>query len=258
MQRYFIKSDQLVGDQAIIIGADVHHIRDVMRSKVGDCIIVCTPAKISYLVEIIRFESSEVKVKVVEVKSENVELPIFVTISQGITKGDKFDLVVQKGTECGASGFVPVAMKRSVVKIDEQKAKKRVARWQRIALEAARQSHRQVVPRVMMPVDMKGFVAMADAYDVCLFAYEAAGSQISDNCSQHALAAEIGKFASGMRVLILIGPEGGIDSSEVRMLTEAGFKAVGLGPRILRTETAPIYVMSAISYALEIEGSGNE
>ena len=250
MQRYFIKSDQLVGDQATIVGDDVHHIRDVMRARVGDCIIVCTCAKISYLVEIVHLEKTEVKVKVVEIKSEDVELPVFVTISQGITKGDKFDLVVQKATECGASAFVPVAMKRSVTKIDEKKADKRVERWQRIALEAARQSHRQVVPSVMMPVDMKGLVAMAGEYDVCLFAYEA--DRID---AQHVLADVIKKFELGTRVLVLIGPEGGIDESEVDLLIDAGFKAVGLGPRILRTETAPIYVLSAISYNLEIEGT---
>ena len=249
MQRYFIKSDQLIGDQALIVGDDVHHIRDVMRARVGDCIVVCTCSKMSYLVEIVRLDKAEVKVKVVEAKSENVELPVFVTISQGITKGDKFDLMVQKGTECGASAFVPVAMKRSVAKIDEKKAFNKVERWQKIALEAARQSHRQVVPCVMMPVDIKGLVAMASEYDVCFFAYEKTESQ-------NGLAEMIRKLKSGMRVLVLIGPEGGIDELEVRMLTDAGFKAVGLGPRILRTETAPIYVLSAISYVLEIEDRG--
>jgi len=247
MQRYFVKSDQLVNDQAIITGDDVHHILNVMRASVGDRVILCTGDKRSYLVEITHLNKVEVRVKVVERKEGNVELSVFVTIAQGITKGDKFDLVVQKATECGATEFVPVAMKRSVAKIDGLKIGKKVERWQKIALDAARQSHRQVVPSVEMPVDIKGLIAMAGGYDMCLFAYEAV-----DEDSKRGLVDAICEFEPDMHVLVLIGPEGGIDKSEVKMLTEAGFKAVGLGPRILRTETAPIYVMSAISYVMEL------
>ena len=249
MQRYFIKSDQLVDDHAVIVGDNVHHVLNVMRASVGDRIIVCTCAKKSYLVEIVNLNKMEVKVKIVETRVENVELPIYVTISQGIVKGDKFDLVVQKATECGASVFIPVAMKRSVAKIDGPSANKKVKRWQRIALEAARQAHRQVVPSVKMPVDIRDLISMASEYDVCLFAYEECGMD-----GQSALADVIRKFKPDMQVLVLIGPEGGIDQSEARLLVEAGFRSVGLGPRTLRAETAPIYVMSAISYALEIEG----
>jgi len=248
MQRYFIKSDQLVDGQAIISGDDAHHIINVMRANIGDHIILCTCDKKSYLVEIIALCKAEVRTKLIETKEENIELPISVTIAQGIPKGNKFDLVIQKATECGASGFVPVAMKRSVAKIDASKASKKVERWQKIALEAARQSHRQVVPNVHMPVDIKGLLAMEPEFDACLFAYEE-----FDTDSKHELANAIAQFTAGMCVLVLIGPEGGIDASEVELLTNAGFSAVGLGPRILRTETAPIYVMSVLSYALEVE-----
>lgn len=247
MQRYFIKSDQIVDKQVTIIGDDVHHIRDVMRTSQGDHMIVCTTDKKSYLVEVTHLTKTEIHALVVKTIEENVELPIFVTIAQGITKGDKFDFVLQKATECGTSAFVPVAMKRSVAKVDAKKVDKKVCRWQKIALEAARQSHRQVVPAVERPIDMDGLVALAANYDVCLFAYEVHGEG-----SQYALADVMASSWLGMRVLVLIGPEGGIDKSEVDVLTESGFKAVGLGPRILRTETAPIYLMSVISYAMEL------
>ena len=248
VQRYFIKSEQLVDDQAVIVGNDVHHIRDVMRGSGGVRFILCTCDQKSYLVEITHLSRLEVKVRVVETKEENVELPISVTIAHGITKGDKFDSVVQKATECGASEFIPVAMKRSVARIDESKTDKKVLRWQKIALEAARSAHRQVVPTVRIPATIVELVAMASEYDVCVFAYEAV-----DTDGKHGLAAAISKLRPGMRVLVLVGPEGGIDEGEVRILTEAGFRAVGLGPRILRTETAPIYVLAAMSYALEID-----
>jgi len=247
MQRYFINGDQLLEDYAIITGENVHHISAVMRANVDDKMILCVHGGNSYLAQIVEINKTEVKAKIVEQKKENVELPVFVTIAQGITKGDKFDWVLQKATEGGASGFIPVAMKRSVAKIDAKKADKKVERWQKIVLEAARQSHRQKVPDVGMPVDMSGLIATMMAYDVCMFAYEA-----HDMDSKHALADMIASFDAGMRVLLLVGPEGGFDMSEVEALTEAGFIAVGLGPRILRTETAPIYVMSAISYAMEV------
>jgi len=247
MQRYFIKSDQLVDNQITIVGDDVHHIRDVMRANVGEHLILCTCGKKTYLVEITHLSKMEVKMKVVESKEENVEFPIFVTIAQGITKGDKFDLVVQKATECGASAFVPVTMKRSVARFDVEKADKKVLRWQKIALEAARQAHRQVVPHVSMPVEIKELISMRNEYDLCLFAYE---GYCED--AQHGLADAISALAPGKRVLVLIGPEGGIDGLEFDLLATAGFKEIGLGPRILRAETAPIYVMAALSYALEI------
>jgi 16S rRNA (uracil1498-N3)-methyltransferase len=247
MQRYFINANQLVEGQAIITGDDVHHIGAVMRANVGDYFVLCVRGGGSYIVEICEISKTEVHARVVETKEENAELPVFVTISQAIMKGDKFDWVLQKATECGASEFIPVAMKRSVAKIDVKKANKKVERWQKITLEAARQSHRQMVPDVRMPVDMKGLISEMGKYDMCLFAYEAHVGE-----SEYALADVIAGFEPGMRVLVLVGPEGGIAESEVNMLTEAGFTAVGLGPRILRTETAPIYVMSVISYAMEL------
>ena len=247
MQRYFINSNQLVDDKATITGEDVHHITTVMRAKVGDELLLVCDAQVTYLVAILTMSKTEVTVQIMAEKRENVELPIAVTIAHGITKGDKFDLVVQKGTECGAGTFLPVAMKRSVAKIDPAKAAKKVERWQKISLEAARQAHRQHVPAVMTPVDIKDLVAMTKDYDMCLFAYEG-----FDEASRKGLATAVNQLKPGARLLVLVGPEGGIDQTEVAHLTSAGFLSIGLGPRILRTETAPIYILSALSYALEV------
>jgi len=247
MQRYFIKTSQMTGDIVTITGADVHHITNVMRASSGSQFLLCSDARETFLVEITTITKTEVIVRVVEKRGENVEMPVLVTVAQGITKGDKFDLVVQKTTECGVCALLPVAMKRSVAKIEAGKMVKKVERWQKIALEAARQAHRQVVPLVMKPVEIKGLLALASEYDVCLFAYEAI-----EEVSKNRLVTITQGLSAGQRVLVLIGPEGGIDQSEVLLLEEVGFKAIGLGPRILRTETAPIYVMSALSYALEL------
>jgi len=248
LQRYFIKDDQIRDDQITIVGPDVHHMVNVMRFSVSDQVILCTDQKKSYVVEILSLTKTEVQVKVVTQKSEGVELPVFVTIAQGIIKSDKMDWVIQKGTECGASGFVPIRMKRSVAKVDPKKASSKACRWQKIALEAARQSHRQVVPAVADVASFSQLLTMGESYDVCLFAYEAFGEE-----DKQRLATTLRGVEDGARILILVGPEGGIDEIEVDALTKAGFMPMGLGPRILRTETAPIYVLSAISYALEIE-----
>jgi len=248
MQRYFIKDDQIKNGLATITGSDVHHMVNVMRVDVGDQVILCTDQKKSYVVEILSLTKTEVEVKVVNPKEEFVELPVFVTIAQGIIKSDKMDWVIQKGTECGASKFVPVRMKRSVAKVDPKKVSSKVERWQKIALEAARQSHRQVVPKVADVIDFTGLLKLKEQHDVCLFAYEAFSGE-----DRQRLATTLRDGEDGARILILVGPEGGIDEIEVDALTKAGFMPIGLGPRILRTETAPIYVLSAISYALEIE-----
>ena len=254
MQRYFIKEDQVRDGHVEIVGSDVHHMVNVMRFGMGDRVILCTDQQQSYVAEILSLTKTHVRVKVVNRKEEFVELPVFVTIAQGMIKLDKMEWVIQKGTECGASGFMPVRMKRSVAKVEAKKADSRRDRWQKIALEAARQSHRQVVPTVGDVADFDQVLKMGEQYDLCLFAYEA-----FNQGDKGRLATVLQGVEQGAKVLILIGPEGGIDETEVEALIQAGFCPIGLGPRILRTETAPIYVLSAMSYVLEIErGTLNE
>ena len=248
MQRYFVNGDQISGEQVLIMGEDVHHISNVMRMQIGDEVIVCAEGAGSYVASIAEIGKDLVRCGVVSELDESRELPVSVTIAQGIVKADKFDLVLQKGTECGASGFVPVRMNRSVAKIDARKVDGKVSRWRKIVKEAARQSHRQVVPEVREVVDFSHLVELRSNFDVCVFAYElSAGKEIKG-----ALARVMSEIRNGAKVLVLVGPEGGIADCEVSALCEAGFLPVSLGPRILRTETAPIYVLSAISYALEL------
>ena len=176
------------------------------------------------------------------------ELPIEVTIAQGLPKGDKFEWVIQKATECGASEFIPLEMERSVVKLDARKAGKKIERWNKIAKEAAEQSHRQMVPNVTSVQTLKQLLANASQYDICLFAYEETAKQ--GELAQ--LKQTLSTIENYKKLLVIVGPEGGISEKEETILLESGFKPCALGPRILRTETAPIYILSAISYALEL------
>lgn len=248
MQRYFLKNNQFSKDLALITGDDAHHMLRVMRMTIGDQVIVCNEDKKCYYATIKQIKDQEIEVTLDSMIEAQTELPIEVTIAQGLPKGDKFEWVIQKATECGASEFIPLEMERSVVKLDAKKAGKKIERWNKIAKEAAEQSHRQMVPTVTSVQTLKQLLAKASQYDICLFAYEETAKQ-----GQLAQLKQIlSTIENHKKLLVIVGPEGGISEKEETILLESGFKPCALGPRILRTETAPIYILSAISYALEL------
>ena len=248
MQRYFLKNHQFQVKQVRITDEDAHHIARVMRMEVGERIIVCNEDKECYYLTITAVTPDEVTGEIGEAIESDTELPIEVTIAQGLPKGDKFEWVIQKATECGASEFIPLNMERSVVKLDAKKASKKVERWNKIAKEAAEQSHRQMVPTVTDVYTFKQLLDRASQYDVCLFAYEETAKQ--GQLAQ--LKQSLREIQTNGKMLVVVGPEGGISEKEETLLLQSGFKPCALGPRILRTETAPIYILSAISYALEL------
>ncbi|MBQ4163573.1 MAG: 16S rRNA (uracil(1498)-N(3))-methyltransferase [Turicibacter sp.] len=248
MQRYFLKNSQFNNDLALITGDDAHHMSRVMRMTIGDQVIVCNEDKTCYYATIKQIKDQEIEVTLDSMIEAQTELPIEVTIAQGLPKGDKFEWVIQKATECGASEFIPLEMERSVVKLDAKKAGKKIERWNKIAKEAAEQSHRQMVPNVTSVQTLKQLLAQASQYDICLFAYEETAKQ--GQLAQ--LKQTLSTIENHKKLLVIVGPEGGISEKEETILLESGFKPCALGPRILRTETAPIYILSAISYALEL------
>ena len=248
MQRYFLKNNQFNKDLALITGDDAHHMSRVMRMTIGDQVIVCNEDKTCYYATIKQIKDQEIEVTLDSMIEAQTELPIEVTIAQGLPKGDKFEWVIQKATECGASEFIPLEMERSVVKLDAKKAGKKIERWNKIAKEAAEQSHRQMVPNVTSVQTLKQLLANASQYDICLFAYEETAKQ--GELAQ--LKKTLSTIENYKKLLVIVGPEGGISEKEETILLESGFKPCALGPRILRTETAPIYILSAISYALEL------
>ncbi|MEG9297227.1 16S rRNA (uracil(1498)-N(3))-methyltransferase [Mangrovibacillus sp. Mu-81] len=248
MQRYFI-NDRYNDDQPVVItGEDYHHIIRVMRMKEDDHIFVVFTDNTSAVACIETISSDSVGVRVVKWETETKELPIKVAIASGLPKGDKLELIFQKGTELGADRFIPFNADRSIVKWDEKKAKKKLDRWGKIVKEAAEQSHRNVVPSVTSPVSFKKLLTLSGQFDYTLVAYE-----------EEARSGEKGNFSKtlssvkkGQSILVVFGPEGGLTEKEVELCKKEGFLVCGLGPRILRTETAPLYVLSAISYQLEL------
>ena len=248
MQRYFVPKNCLNGTMIEIVGNDHHHIANVLRMSEGEQILCVIEENGTALAEIKNITNEHVSVSVLEWFNEEKELPVHVTIVSGLPKGDKLEYIVQKGTELGASAFIPFMAERSIVKWDAKKANKKIDRLQKIAKEAAEQSHRTVVPQVDMPVTLRQLIDLAKSYDTLLIAYEEEAKQNE----RATLSETLLNIKKGASILVVFGPEGGLSKSEVDLLQEVGFKACGLGPRILRTETAPLYVLAAISYQLEL------
>lgn len=245
MQRYFV--DILRDNRFYISEEDRHHIVKVMRLKEGDQII-CVSSEKSAICSIAEITDDSVIAEVVKWEEGSVELPISVAIASGLPKGDKLEWIIQKGTELGAARFIPFAAARSVVKWDEKKAAKKVERWSKIAKEAAEQSHRQTLPVVDEPVSVKALIEVGKSFDYKMIAFEDDAKEGETSV----LFSTLKEIKAGESILFVFGPEGGLTIEEVSFLKENGFLSCGLGPRILRTETAPLYALSAVSYQLEL------
>ncbi len=232
----------------IIEQEDYHHIARVMRMKLGDEIYCVNKMQQSARCCIEKITENQIIAKVVQWIDEEIELPVSVTIVSGLPKGDKLEWIIQKGTELGADQFIPFIAARSVVKWDEKKADKKLVRWNKIAKEAAEQSHRKKVPEVSSPIKLKTLVELGENYDLKLIAYEEEAKMGESSI----LARNLASLEEGKSILVVFGPEGGLTETEVSLLKESGFQPCGLGPRILRTETAPLYLLSAVSYHFEL------
>lgn len=247
MQRYFVK--HRTNENSFVIDADDrHHMIKVMRMEIGDKVICVDPKGDTAVCEIAKITDEHVVVDVVQWIDEKSELPILVTIASGLPKADKLEWIIQKGTELGAHEFIPFSARRSVVKWDEKKSAKKIDRWQKIAKEAAEQAHRGMVPDIVSPMNFKAFIEKSKNFDYKLAAYE----EESRSGESSIFSATLQKMKQGESLLIVFGPEGGLAEEEVGFLQENDFVLCGLGPRILRTETAPLYALAAISYHFEL------
>ena len=247
MRKFFVNNENVFEDSIRITGSDINHIKNVLRLKIGDKIQICNQnTSENYICEIMKFDNECVETKIIEnvqgFAEGNVELHIF----QGLPKADKMELIIQKGTELGVSKFIPVSFKRSIVKLSGKDEAKKIDRWQKIAEVAAKQSHRDLVPKVTGIVSVKNICGLIQGYDIVLLAYE----DELDNYIKSELL-KIKDTKEELKIAVIIGPEGGIENEEVQILKKAGVKVVSLGKRILRTETVALQVSSIIMYELE-------
>ena len=247
MYQFFVDSSQINGNEIVILGSDVNHIKNVLRMKVGEEVAVSNGVDgKEYRCEIASLQEDMVRLTLRFVKEDGLELPSKVYLFQGLPKGDKMELIIQKMVELGVYEIIPVATKRCVVKLDDKKASSKIARWQGIAEAAAKQSKRRIVPGVHGVLTFGEALQYAKAMDIKLIPYELAEGM-----------AETKKLIEGVQpgqsVAVFIGPEGGFEESEVDKAKEQGVLPITLGKRILRTETAGLTVMAWLMYQLEQE-----
>jgi len=247
MQRYFVQFNE--SDKYIsIFGDDYHHIIHVMRMRINDEFLISN-GKIVYCVLISQINNDHIIVELLYELKKKSELKVFVSIAQGMPKADKFETVIQKATELGVSELIPVLSERSIIKIDTKTEYKKIERFNKIAKSAAEQSHRLIIPKINSFMTIKELIIYGKSFNYKCIAYEA-----STENEQFNLYRLLQNIEDNEKILIFIGPEGGISDKELSLLKENDFLVISLGNRILRTETAPLFVLSAISYELELKG----
>jgi|LSQX01.3.fsa_nt_gb 16S rRNA (uracil1498-N3)-methyltransferase len=241
MPRVFVNPDDIIGKEINICGEDVKHITTVLRLSVDDTITICDGIGKDFETVIVNMDKEKVKVKIIGEEVSSGEPPINVTLYQGLPKADKMEYIIQKAVEMGIYEIVPVITNRAVVKIkNDNNEKNKLTRWRRIAYEAAKQSNRGRIPNILAPISFDEALEKLDKNDLKIFAYE----EEKLNKLKNML-----KNGENIRNIgILIGPEGGFEEKEVIKCKLKGLMPISLGPRILRTETAGLAVLSILMY----------
>lgn len=238
MRRFFVPPKNIKVSDVTITGTDVKHLRQVLRLSVGDKIVVCDGKGNEYRVKINQIDKSEVKGIILE----RITSPINksqVALFQGIPRGTKMDLIVRQVTELGISKIVPLVTERTVIRLDKERAEKKVSRWQRIALEAAKQSQRITVPEVTAIQSWSEALKELERFRLILVPWEE---------EKERSIKQILSEAQEESIAIVIGPEGGFSTAEIRSLSNKGGRIVSLGKNILRTETAGLVALVLVLY----------
>ena len=248
MPKFFVSDEQIneTLGEIKITGTDVNHLKNVLRVKNGDKVEICNLCnQQNYNCQIKEINREYINTKILEKMSEIAESNVKVTIFQGIPKAEKMEWVIQKAVELGVYDIVPVEMKRCVVKLKEKVLDKKLQRWQKISEVAAKQCGRNLIPKIHPVITSKDIANQINQYDVILVAYE---DEKHITLKQELLKL---KQKDDIKIGIIIGPEGGLESKDVEIWREKGAKIITLGRRILRTETVALQCLSIIMYELE-------
>lgn len=231
MQRYFVKEKN--NDSFILSNSDIHHIKKVMRCNNNDKIEIVFDKRV-YVCNIDEIET--LTLSIIDSYEEDRDSNIDLTIAVSLVQEQKFDLILQKLTELGVNSIIPVKTERSIVKIDNAKEQKKIARWETICKEASEQSHRVTIPKIHNIVTLKELLNQKKELNLI--------------CSLNENTKPLEEYLNNelKNILFIIGPEGGFSKKEEDFLIENGFKTTTLGKRVLRVETAAIYVASIINY----------
>lgn len=243
MARFFVSQNSVQDGKITITGPDVKHITRVLRLETGESIDVSTGNGIEFVAVIREITSRAVDCEIITEKELSTEPPVKVTLYQGLPKGDKMELIIQKSTELGVDRIIPVICERTVVKLDIKKSEERQLRWQRVAEEAAKQSRRTSIPVVSKPIRFEQAVEHLSPDVLAVMPWE---KQVAGGM-RHILKTN---WETGRQVVLFIGPEGGFSPREALLAQTNGVHLVSLGPRIMRTETAGIVAVAVVLYEL--------
>ena len=242
MPNFFIKNSQIKDDRIEVTGDLLKHLLGSLRIKIGERIVFVDEDKNRYLVAVTHAGKNGITGKIIEKIGGIKKQEVFINLVQAIPKGPKFDFIIQKSTELGVSAITPVISERCVVRPEKEQAQAKLLRWRRIALEAAQQSNRRDVPEIKTPVTFTEFLTSYGKVDLKILLWEGE--------KEHGIKDILKNTKDVKSVAVVIGPEGGFSENEVKIAVEKGFTSVSLGESILRTETAPIVILSIILYEL--------
>lgn len=241
MPRFFIDRKSIENNRVIIFGDDAKHISRVLRMKEGEHLTLCDGMGCDYNAKISRFNKNEVTCEILSQEENSTEPGINITLFQALPKSGKMEYIIQKCTELGINKIIPCIMERCVVKLNsEADIKKKTERYQSIALAAAKQSGRGIVPDVLPPISFDAALELLGSYELAFVPYE--------NESSVTLKDVLSPKNSVKSIAFIIGPEGGISDAELEKIKSHDIPTVTLGKRILRTETASTAVLSMINY----------
>ena len=243
MDRFFVdkKNINLENNTCIIEGEDVKHISKVLRCRIGEELEVCDNNNNEYICEITNLDKNQVELNIVEKVDIQRESDLKIKVYQGLPKGPKMEMILQKLTEVGVDEIILVQTKRTVVKVDDKKEDKKLERWERIIYEAAKQSKRGKIPSLRGVLTFKEALADMKENDFNIAPYE---NEKTKSIKQAIKGVNINNIG------IFVGPEGGFEETEIEAIEDIGGQSVSLGPRILRTETASLVASSIVLYEL--------
>ncbi len=243
MRRFFTEPQNIKGDE-IEIFEDSKHIEKVLRMNCGDHILVFDGTGVEYTAELISIEKNLCRAKVLSQSVSLSEPKTQITLFQGLPKSGKMEIIIQKAVELGVCKIVPVIMDRCVVKINSKSAAiEKTSRWQKVSVEAAKQCGRGIVPQVTEPMLFDEAMSVLQKYDLCIMPYEELGHK-----GENGLKALLKENPSAVQIGVVVGPEGGFSEREASLAQKMGINTVGLGKRILRTETVSGAIIPVILY----------
>ena len=230
MNRFFIQEQQRVEDRIFFTEETSHQMKRVLRLKKDDHVLCPNGWGQTYVVRLLEVETKQAVGEILQTLTEQTEPKLKLTLLQGLPKGERWDFILQKGTELGIHHFQPLLTERTIVRLNSEEIDKKSSRWHKIILEAAEQSHRGICPSIAPAQTLQQWLKSKSNYDLLLLAWEEEKS-----CSLSTILQQVPEPET---VALLVGPEGGFSAEEANMLRQAGARSASLGPRILRTETA--------------------